>query len=375
MGADGGRGLGIAVIGTGFMGKAHALGYRTASAAFPGIERPRLVAIADMDRAVAEAAARRFGFARGTGDWRDLLSDAAIDIISITTPNALHKEMVLAALASGKHVHCEKPLAPSLADAEAMRDAAEKAGLCTQVGYNYIKNPILKLAREMIEAGEIGAVTGFRGVHAEDYMTDAEAPWSWRLDPSGGPGAIADLGSHVIGMARFLVGPIVELTADVETVVRSRPATGGGRRAVEVDDSARLIVRFARGHAGVIEASWIAAGRKMQLAFEITGSRGSLVFTQERLNELQVFRMGADARLAGFTRIEAGPAHPPYGHFCVAPGHQLGFNDLKAIEMAEWLEGVARGVDAGPNFREAVEIQKVVEAAIRSSRERRWVKI
>ncbi len=367
--------LGIGLIGTGFMGKAHAIAYRTALSAFPDIPAPRLVAVADVSAELAAKAAHQYGFETSTGDWRALIANPAIEVVSITTPNTLHKEMALAAIAAGKHVHCEKPLSPSLADSLAMVEAAEAKGVHTQVGFNYIKNPLLKLAREMVEAGELGEITGFRGIHAEDYMHDPQSPWTWRIDPKGGPGVIADLGSHIIGMARFLLGNITEVSADVRTVIKQRPVAPGSTemKPVEVDDVARLLVNFGRGCGGTIEANWIQTGRKMQLGFELTGEKGSLVFTQERLNELHFYRAGGDRKLSGFTRIEAGPQHVPYGGFCVAGGHQLGFNDLKTIEMAEFLGGIGRGEKTGPDFREAYEIQKVVEAAIASSRQRRWI--
>ena len=190
-------------------------------------------------------------------------------------------------------------------------------------------------------------------------------------------GAIADIGSHIIGMARFLLGPITEVNADLETVIKSRPVAPGSpeRRAVEVDDIARLNLRFARGCGGMIEANWVATGRTMQLAFELTGTKGSLAYTQERLNELLHYRAGEDPRRNGFVRIEAGPQHHPYGLFCVAPGHQLGFNDLKTIEVAEFLGAIAGGERQGPDFREAWEIQKVIDTAVESSRMRAWRKI
>lgn len=371
------KALGIGIIGTGFMGKAHAFAYRAALAAFPDIPVPRLEMIADVDEALAAKAAHQYGFARSTMDWRALVNDPNIDVVSITTPNTLHKEMALAAIAAGKHVHCEKPLSPSLADSLAMAEAAEKAGTVTQVGFNYIKNPLLKQARDMIAAGELGEITGFRGIHAEDYMHDPESPYSWRIDPVGGPGVIADLGSHIIGMARFLLGPITQVSADVRTVVKSRPVAKGAkeRKEVLVDDVARILVDFGRGCGGTIEANWCATGRKMQLGFEISGDRGSLVFTQERLNELLFYRAGADPRTNGYVKIEAGPQHLPYGEFCIAGGHQLGFNDLKTIEMGEFLRAIGRGEKATPDFREAYEIQKVVEAAIASSRSRAWVSV
>ena len=366
------KSLNIGIIGTGFMGKAHAFAYRSALAAFPEIPVPVLRMIADVNVDGAAKAAHQYGFEKFSGNWRDLIDDSAIDVISITTPNTMHKEMALAAIAAGKHVHCEKPLSPTLKDSEEMLKAAEAKGVITQVGFNYIKNPMLKVARDMIAAGELGEITGFRGIHAEDYMHDPESPWTWRIDPSGGPGVIADLGSHIIGMARFLLGPIASVNADVETVIKQRPKTKGGTDMVPVlvDDIARILVRFEKGFGGSIEANWVKTGRNMQLGFEIEGSKGSLAFTQERLNELKFYKAGGNIRDKGFTTIESGPQHPPYGGFCVAGGHQLGFNDLKTIEMAEFLRGIAAGKSAGPDFREAFEIQKVVEAAIQSSKEK-----
>ena len=362
--------LKIGIIGTGFMGKAHAFAYRSALAAFPDIPVPVLRMISDVNAESAAKAAHQYGFEKSSGDWRDLIDDPAIDVVSITTPNTLHREMALAAIAAGKHVHCEKPLSPTLRDSEEMMKAAEAKGITTQVGFNYIKNPMLKVARDMIASGELGEITGFRGIHAEDYMHDPAGPWTWRIDPSGGPGVIADLGSHIIGMARFLLGPIASVNADVETVIKQRPKVLGSNEMVPVlvDDIARILLRFDKGFGGSIEANWLKTGRNMQLSFEIEGSKGAIAFTQERLNELKFYKAGGNLRDKGFTTIESGPQHPPYGGFCVAGGHQLGFNDLKTIEMAEFLGGIATGKSAGPDFREAYEIQKVVEAAIASSK-------
>ena len=275
------RNIGVGVIGTGFMGKAHSFAYRAVAGIFPGSLRPVLQSVADINGEAAEQAAKQFGFLRWRTDWRALVEDPDVEVVSITTPNVVHREMALAAIAAGKHVHCEKPIAPNADAARDMMDAAEAAGVVTQVGYNYIKNPMLKLARSMVAAGELGEITGFRGIHAEDYMADPEIPYNWRVDASGGAGAIADIGSHIIGMARFLLGPISHVDADLETVVKSRPIGAGSseRRAVEVDDIARLTVRFERGCRGTIEANWVATGRKMQLGFELTGAKGSLVYT------------------------------------------------------------------------------------------------
>ena len=371
------REIGVGIIGTGFMGQTHAIAYRAAAGLFPGLPRPRLEMVADVGLAGARKAQAQYGFARATDDWRALVADPAVEIVSITTPNMLHKEMALAAAAAGKHIHCEKPLAPRAREAEEMMLAAEAANVVTQAGFNYIKNPLLALARDMVAAGELGAIVNFRGIHAEDYMSDPEQPWSWRLDPAGGAGVIADLGSHILCLARFLLGPVAALHADLETVVKSRPVAPGARerRAVEVDDIARMTLRFARGCTGTIEANWVACGRKMQLGFELTGTKGALVFSQERLNELLHYRAGGDPRLSGFTRIEAGPQHPPYRHFCVAPGHQLGFNDLKTIEVADFLSAIAAGGKAAPDFREAWEVQKLIDLAVLSSRTGTWLDV
>lgn len=370
------RKLGVGLIGTGFMGKTHAMAWR-AAAALTGDLQPVLVSVSGNGGDASRQMQRQFGFRRSADDWRTLIDDPEIDIISITSPNRFHAEQVLAAIAAGKHVHCEKPLAHDAETAERMSLAAEKAGVITQVGFNYVKNPLVKLARKMIAEGELGVITGFRGIHAEDYMADPATPWSWRLDPSGGAGALADLGSHILGMARFLLGPISTLFADLETVIASRPTHAGAsaHKAVDVNDIARLTVRFTRGCGGHIEANWLAAGHKMQLGFEVTGSKGALIFDQARFNELQYFRYGDNDANNGFRTLVAGPEHYPYGLLCPAPGHQLGFNDLKTLEVLEFIQSINQGKAIGPDFKEGFEIQKLVDAAVASSRKGGWITV
>ena len=356
------------MIGTGFMGKAHAFGFAAAPRVFDLGCDLVLDTVADVTADAAEAAARAYGFARSTASWRELVDDPAIDLVSITAPNALHKEMALAAIAAGKHVYCEKPLAPLAVDAAEMADAADAAGVRTQVGFNYLCNPMIRLAREMIAAGELGEIRGYRGVHAEDYMADAEGPFTFRHDPAGG-GALADLGSHALATAEFLLGPIERVLGDCVTVIPERPSSSG-RRAVEVDDIGRALLRFDCGASGSIEANWLATGRTMQHDFEVYGSKGALVFTQERLNELHVH--GGGPERPGFRRLVAGPEHAPYGAFCVAPGHQLGFNELKAIEAAGFAQAI---LDDGPEpygFAKGLRIQFLVDAINRSSATGGW---
>jgi predicted dehydrogenase len=363
--------LRLGLIGTGFMGKTHVFGFATAQKVFDLPHDITLHTVADVTEDAARRAAAGWGFARATADWRSMVNDPEIDIVDITAPNALHKEMALAAIAAGKHVYCEKPLAPLADDAREMAEAAEAAGIRTQVGFNYLCNPMIHVAREMIAAGELGEIRSYRGVHAEDYMTDPASPFTFRHDPAGG-GALADIGSHALATAEFLLGPITRVMGDCVTAIDSRPGADGRPRAIEVDDIGRAFLRFANGATGSIEANWVATGRKMQHDFEIYGSKGALLFSQERFNELHFYATGDAPGRRGFRRIEAAPDHPPYGAFCVAPGHQLGFNDLKAIEVAGYINAIAGKGDEPFSFRKGWRIQSLVEAIQASGREGAW---
>ncbi len=363
--------IGIGLIGTGFMGKAHALAFGAVRAVMGDVPDVRLELLCDTPADKARTMADQFGFARATDDWKALIADPAVDIVSITTPNMLHFDMALAAIAAGKHVYCEKPLACTAEDALEMTLAAEKFGAKTQVGFNYICNPMLQLAKEMIAAGELGNIRGYRGLHCEDYMASDSTPFSFRHSLAGG-GALADLGSHALATAEYLLGPITDVLGDCVTMINERPDGFGGTRKVEVDDIGRAFLRFANGAAGSIEGNWIATGRKMQHDFEIYGTQGSLVFSQEHFNELHFYSTKDPSGRQGFRRIEAAPEHPPYANFCVAPGHQLGFNDLKAIEVAGYVSAIANDGVEPFNFRKGLRIQQLVDAIQASSRQSRW---
>ncbi len=362
--------LRIGLIGTGFMGKAHVFGFASAPRVFDLPYDLDLHTVADITPAAAEEAARRLGFAHSTANWRDIVTNPEIDLVSITAPNALHKEMALAAIAAGKHVYCEKPLAPLASDALEMTLAAEARGVKTQVGFNYLCNPMLNLARQMIAAGELGEIRGYRGLHAEDYMADPAGPFTFRHDPAGG-GALADIGSHALATAEFLCGPITRVMGDCVTMIAERPDGKGGTRKVAVDDLGRAFLRFASGATGSIEGNWIATGRKMQHDFEVYGTRGALAFSQEHFNVLNFFSTADAKGRQGFRRIEASPDHAPYGLFCVAAGHQLGFNDLKAIEVAGFVNAIAGGPEPF-NFRKGLRIQTLVETIQASSDAQAW---
>jgi predicted dehydrogenase len=366
--------LRLGLIGSGFMGKTHTFGFAVAARVFDLPYEVEMRTLADVSKPQAEAAAAALGFGHATGDWRTIVADPNIDIVDITAPNALHKEMALAAIAAGKHVYCEKPLAPLASEAREMAEAAERAGIKTQVGFNYLCNPMIACARDMIAGGELGVIRSYRGVHAEDYMADASSPFTFRHEPAGG-GALADIGSHALATAEFLLGPISRVIGNCVTAVSERPDGKGARRAVKVDDIGRAFLRFENGASGSVEANWLATGRKMQHDFEIYGTKGALVFSQERLNELHFYSTADAAGRAGFRRIEAGPDQPPYARFCVAPGHQLGFNDLKAIEVAGYLDAIAGRRSEPFNFRSGLRVQTLVEAIQKSSQAARWLDV
>lgn len=367
--------LRFGLIGSGFMGRAHAIALHAVGATFGADYRVDCAMLADSSAQRAEEAASALGFARATGDWRELIADPHIDVVDICTPNHLHAEMALAALAAGKHVYCEKPLALDLRESMTVADAAKRAGVCNAIGFNYICNPMVQLARDLILAGELGAITGFSGRYVEDYMCDPRAPFTWRCERRlAGAGALADLGSHLINLGHFLLGPITRVSGVVRTVHKQRiePGTGAVRN-VENEDLAHALFEFASGVPGTMDISRVATGYKCGLKVEIVGTRGTLVFDQERMNELRLYRTDDTAGRRGFRTILAGPEHPDYAAFCPAPGHGLGINDLKVIEVRNLLRAIRTGADASPDFAEGLSVQKVMTAIELASEAGSWV--
>lgn len=384
--------IGVGVIGTGFMGAAHAQSFLAVAPIFETALTPRLVAVADINKAAADAAARRFGFSRATADWKDVVADPAVELVSITVPNALHADIAIAAIKAGKHVYCEKPLAATAAAAEAMAAAAAAASVKTLVGYNYMRSPAVAYARDLIAQGIIGDPIYWRGVCDEDYMADAETPFSWRCRrDTAGFGALGDLASHLVSVARLLMGPIARVVADQQTVISHRPVPGGGEAAekrtgdvkldrsrpalpVENEDTAHALLQFASGVMGSIVTSRSHWGRKAHLGFEVFGRKGSILFDHERMNELQLFtKDGVDGATNGFRNILIGPEHPSYGRFTPARGHGIGFNDLKIIEIAHLLQGLAGAETLYPTIPDALRIEHVLHAVVRSAETRQWV--
>ncbi len=350
--------LGVALIGTGFMGKCHAMAWRNVGAVFGGTH-PRLEILADVQEATAAMFARQFGFARGTAHWEEAFTDPDVDVVSITAPNGMHRSMAELALRAGKHVWLEKPMALTLADAEAMAEAAAACpGQVTILGYNYLRSPAFQSARQMVRRGDIGEPVAFRGVYDEDYSADPLLPWSWRMTHEGGGlGALGDLGCHLVSHMLALMGPVDQLVAQVQTVVPDRPSPNGPRR-VENEDSAMALLRFVSGAQGTFATSRVARGRKCRLQWEIHGTEGTIVFDQENMNELWVHRSGE----AGFQRHLSGPEQPDFAAFCPAPGHNFGFNEQKVIEARDLLAAIDGGPNVGPDFAAGLEIERIIHA-------------
>lgn len=379
----------IGLIGAGFMGKSHAAAFKNVPLIFgnePG--RPILEIIADVDEQAVTKRAAEFGFPRWSTNWRSVIEDQQVDVVDITTPNHLHAEMAIAAAEAGKHIYCEKPLANTSADAARIVAAVEKAGVTSIVGFNYLKNPGQGFAQQLIQSGELGEITLFRGTFDQDFLANPEVPFSWRLDKTlAGTGALGDLGSHTIGFALFLVDEIVEVCGLNSTKIRERTLSSSGsgyaasvqsgaeKRLVENEDIMEFLIRFENGAIGSIGTSRIGMGRKLGLTYEIQGTNGSLFYTQERMNEIQLYRHTDPDREKGYKTVYIGPEHPGYGAFFGLAGIGLGYNDQKIIEAHDLITAVALGQPVQPDVRFAYGVNKVIDAVDTSCREHRWVSV
>jgi len=338
--------IGIGVIGTGYMGKAHSV--------------------------KAEA----FGFNRSTANWRTLVDDPAVEAIIIASPQSTHKEIALAAFAKGKPVLCEKPMGASLEEARIMTEAAEASGVVNMVGFNYVRTPATQYAQQLIQEGAIGDITWFRGEHTEDFMADASTPANWRTRGRA-TGTMGDLSSHMINCAMALAGPIAAVNADIETVHHTRPTENDQSKTEPVtnDDHAHCLCRFKSGVMGHLYFSRISTGRKMGYAYEISGSKGAIRFDQEDQNALWLYRMEGPEAERGFRKILTGPAHPNYVDFCQGPGHGTGYQDQLIIEARDFLKAIHSGNAQWPTFRDGLDVAYVIDAMWQSHDSRQWINI
>ncbi|MFC8662838.1 Gfo/Idh/MocA family protein [Streptomyces sp. NPDC057199] len=375
--------LGVGMVGYAFMGAAHSQGWRTVGRVFDLPLRPVLAAIAGRDAHAVRAAADKHGWAAAETDWRALIVRDDVQLVDICTPGDSHAEIAIAALEAGKHVLCEKPLANSVAEAEAMTAAAEAArsrGQLAMVGFNYRRVPALAFARRLIAEGRLGTLRHVRVSYLQDWLVDPDFPLTWRLQRDhAGSGALGDLGAHIVDLAQYLAGEVlVGVSAQMETFVKHRPrldgassglsAAGGTEHGpVTVDDAAVFTGRLASGALAVFEATRMASGRKNALRLEINGESGSLAFDLERLNELSFHDHREPAATAGFRRIVVTEAEHPYLEGWWPPGHALGYEHTFAHQARDLVEAIASGTDPMPSFADGLQVQRVLAAVEESA--------
>ncbi|MEV4232046.1 Gfo/Idh/MocA family oxidoreductase [Streptomyces bobili] len=379
--------LGVAVVGFGWMGRVHTQAYARVTHHFPQLAlRPELVTVAEEVPGRAEQAAQQYGFASAVRDWREVAADPRVGAVSITAPNFLHREIGVAMAGAGKHLWIEKPVGLTADDARAVADAVAKAGVQAAVGFNYRNAPAVEAARDLIAAGDIGAVTHVRIRLFSDYAAHPDGALTWRYERErGGSGVLGDLASHGADLARFLLGEITSLTADTAVFVpeRARPtgttaghtlATGGEPGPVENEDYVSALLRFASGARGVLEACRVSVGEQNSYGFEVHGTRGAVFWDFRRMNELGVSR-GTTYQDQPVSTVYVGPGAGEFGAFQPGAANAMGYDDLKVIEAWRFLRSIAEGTPYGATLTDAVRGAAVLDAMARSAESGTWVDV
>jgi predicted dehydrogenase len=362
--------IGIGMVGHAFMGAVHSHAWRSVHRFFDPPLVPRLAVLAGRDETRAKAAAQRFGWADVETDWRKLIARDDVDLVDICTPGDSHAEIAIAALEAGKHVLCEKPLANSVAEAEAMAEAARRArerGVRAMVAFNYRRVPALAHARNLVVGGALGEIRHVRSVYLQDWLSDPRSPMTWRLRrESAGSGALGDLGAHIVDAAQFVTGErLTGVSALTNTFVHERPSERGGTDAVTVDDTALFLARLSGGAVASFEATRFALGRKNAMRLEVNGSKASLAFDFESMNELQWYE--GEGTEAGFRRILVTEPQHPYVGVWWPPGHLLGYEHTFTHEVADLLDAIGAGTDPEPGFDAGLRVQRVLHAVEESA--------
>ncbi|MDQ0614245.1 putative dehydrogenase [Microbacterium sp. W4I4] len=373
------KSLRVAMIGHGFMGAAHSVGWRQAPAAFDLPLAPTMAVLVGRDAERTAADATRWGWSETATDWRTVVERDDIDVIDIVTPGDSHAEIAVAALEAGKHVLCEKPLANTVADAQRMADAAASAPGLSMVGFTYRRVPAVTLMRDLIAEGRIGTVRQVRASYRQDWLADPESPMTWRLEKDrAGSGSLGDIGAHAIDMTQFVTGQTVDRVSGVlETIVSERPLmgesvglggkAGGGTGIVTVDDLALFTGRLSSGALVSFEATRFATGRKNALEIEISGDRGALYWNLEDLNSLHHYDATRPAGTQGFTRILVTEPEHPYLSGWWPTGHMLGYEHGFSHQVKDLVEAIATRTAPAPDFGEGLLVQRVLDAVERSA--------
>ena len=376
--------LNIALIGHGFMGKAHSNAWRQVPRFFDLAAELRLQTICGRNKAALSKSAAQFGWEQTERDWRRAVADPAVDIVDICTPNNSHCEIAMAAAIAGKAILCEKPLARCVAEAKRMVRAVSKAKVANMVCYNYRRVPAIALAKQMVSRGELGQrIFHFRARYAQDWIVDPQFPLVWRLQSgAAGSGALGDILSHIVDLGRYLIGEFREVCATADTFIRQRPLLGPRKRAarasgkVTVDDAVAMVGRFENGAMANLEATRFAPGRKNGLTFEINGSDGSLAFNLEEMNRLRFFNRRDRRDRQGFRDILVTERSHPYIESWWPPGHLIGYEHSFIHTVAEFINGLTKPAhDLQPNFEDALKTQRILEAIGRSAETRRWIQL
>ena len=385
-GAPARRELGVAVVGFGWLGQAHSRSMLRIPTLFEdrGFD-PRLVICADAVQARTEDAVRSFGFEKGTQDWRRVMDQPDVDIVVIAAPNMLHVELIEAACATGKHVFCEKPVGGTPEQTVRAERAARQAGVITGVGYNYRWAPLVRYVAQLVEQGELGTITNYRGRFFSMYGADPLGLLSWRFKvDEGGHGVSSDLLSHALDLGLMLLGPITRLVGTTETFIRERPLPGAGgtshygrgapddpKGRVTNEDYAAILCEFASGARGTFEASRAIIGPESQMAFDVYGTQGAAGWNFEQLNELQLYRATSDPG-SGYTTVLSGDRFPYHGRFVPGSANGIGYEDLVVIEDYEFCRAIVEERPFSPGFGDAVELVSVQAALLRSVESMSW---
>lgn len=379
----------IGMIGSGYMAKLHSLAFRNLPALnWPETPRIELVRIADVNATLAEDAANRWGWSSSSDDWKAITRADDIDIVDVATPNGTHEEIVADAFAHGKHVLCEKPLSTDAETAARMLDAARASGKVHMVNFTYRNWPAIRQAKDVIESGRIGKIRYFEGHFFQDYNNDDQIPLSWRfLKKPAGAGAAGDIGSHILDLARYLVGDVKRLTGMTRTFIPERPLPGkpDQKGRVEVDDLMMTMMEFDNGATGTVHASWALPGFKNDVFFTVVGDRGALRFSWERSNELHFYSEEDPQDLNGYRQVLIGGIHPGADLFWFpkvsgsrgqgTPGQGLGYGETFVLNARQLITSVLRNESPSPNFEDGLRCCELIDAALKASETGTWVDV
>lgn len=379
------KSIGVGVVGLGWMGRLHARSYRKLSELYPDLgAEVKLVGAADPLEANQQEATERLGFERAYSDYHDLLADPDVDVVSICSPNFLHHEIALAAIAAGKPFWIEKPMGVSAQQSRDIAEGAAQAGLVTAVGFNYRHTPAIEMARQIIGEGRLGRVTNVRCWLIADYASSPLGPLTWRYSRSqAGAGVVGDLMSHGADLVQYLCGAITSISATTDVFIKERPIptkAGVGHSGWEVSDElgvvenedyVAMLAKLSSGAIATLESSRVAVGPRAEYVIEVYGTEGSLRWNFERLNELEVC-LGRENEFQGYTRVMAGPSFPSFATFQPGAGTSMGFDDMKAVEAFQFIESVLTGKQLAPSAADAWAAAEVDEATVASAADGCW---